>query len=411
MNSASRNNSQQDENPGAMAIPLLELLGKRHLQVPQPTPMWGPNSEHFHSLVTKDRVRNETFIYHAEFGINTHHEDFQERRIEWIFTPRAEILGQDTKDEAPGQQFGHSTCTASKAAGRIYGAPKGATLVVIKMPDFRRDSVKEDHPHILDHIQHEGRSGVSVVSISWNGRQLVPYAPLDIVLSEMYSTLEWFLRYCILVVCSAGNYANHPDGKGGLRTTIDTAPAARSDKLSSFFLIAIAAPLVAGVLADFVASEQMVAPFNPRDVPHFLYSLASYRRLGGQCVIWNRVDSAHNPPVCMNGNACFSNLIASFSEMIAPHSGQLKLRPSDYELKDPMIAMNCEIMRPQESITVTSPASYATAWRDCDVDHFSTAQSKLPSMTLTRPRRSLKSLKPFAWPTLSGKNGKRDFSA
>ena len=175
-----------------------------------------------------DRVRNETFIYH-----------FQERRIERLFTPRAELFGQDTKDEAPGQQFGHSTCKASQAAGGIYGAPKGATLVVVKMPDFRRDSVKEVQPRILDHIQHECRNGVSVVSISWNGRQLVPDAPLDIVLSEMYSTLQWFLRYCILVVCSAGYYANQPDGKGGLQATIDTAPAARSDKLPPFFPIAI----------------------------------------------------------------------------------------------------------------------------------------------------------------------------
>ena len=137
-----------------------------------------------------DRVRNETFIYHAELGINTHHEDFQERRIEWLFTPRAELLGQDTKDETPGQQFGYSTCTASKGAGRIYGAPKGATLVVVKMPDFKRESVKEVQPHILDHIQHESRNGVSVVSISWNSRQLVPDAPLGIVLSEMYSTFS-----------------------------------------------------------------------------------------------------------------------------------------------------------------------------------------------------------------------------
>ena len=182
-----------------------------------------------------DRVRDETFIYHAELGINTHHEDFQERRIEWLFTPRAELLGQDTKNKASEQQFGHRTsCTASKAAGRIYGAPKGATLVIVKMPNFRRDSVKEVQPHILDYIQHKSRNGVSVVSISWNGRQLVPDAPLDIVLSEMYSTLQWFLRYCI-VLCSAGNYANQPDGKGGLRTMIDTAPAARSDKLPSFF--------------------------------------------------------------------------------------------------------------------------------------------------------------------------------
>lgn len=90
----------------------------------------------------------------------------------------------------------------------------------MKMPDFSRDSVREVQTHILDHILHEGRIGVSVVSISRNGWQLVPDAPLDIVLSEMYSTLEWFLRCFILVVCSTGNYASQPDGKGGLRTTI-----------------------------------------------------------------------------------------------------------------------------------------------------------------------------------------------
>ena len=87
----------------------------------------------------------------------------------------------------------------------------------------------------------------------------------------------------------------------------------------------LAAPLVASVLADFVTSGQIVKPFNPGDVPHFLYSLASYRRLGGQYVIWNRVDGAHNPPVYMNSNASFSNLTASFSETIAPHSGQFNV--------------------------------------------------------------------------------------
>ena len=37
----------------------------------------------------------------------------------------------------------------------------------------------------------------------------------------------------------------------------------------------LAAPLMAGVLANFVASGQIVTPYNPRDMPHFLYSLAS----------------------------------------------------------------------------------------------------------------------------------------
>ena len=71
-----------------------------------------------------DRVHNETFIYRAEVGTNTHYEDFQERRIERLFTLWAELLRQDTKDEAPRQQFGHSTCAASMALEEFMARPK-----------------------------------------------------------------------------------------------------------------------------------------------------------------------------------------------------------------------------------------------------------------------------------------------
>lgn len=77
----------------------------------------------------------DVYIYHAELGINQTYDDFQQRQggIEWVYTGRAIEQGQNTQTEAPNPEFpGHSTCTASKAAGKIYGASKNGHLVVVK---------------------------------------------------------------------------------------------------------------------------------------------------------------------------------------------------------------------------------------------------------------------------------------
>lgn len=108
-----------------------------------------------------------SYIYHAELGINPAHEDLRGRNIEWLYTPRAKYLRQDKPGEAFSKFYGHSTCTASKAMGNIYGAAKSATLVVVKMPSFKESDVGEILYTILHDIRWKSRRGYSVVSISW----------------------------------------------------------------------------------------------------------------------------------------------------------------------------------------------------------------------------------------------------
>lgn len=78
---------------------------------------------HYSDYVYAVDVGEGICIYHAELGVNINHKDFQERPglIEWVYTPRAQQLGQGTETEASSNKYGHSTCTASKAAGNICG--------------------------------------------------------------------------------------------------------------------------------------------------------------------------------------------------------------------------------------------------------------------------------------------------
>lgn len=77
-------------------------------------------------------AESQTFVYHAELGINPLHDDFSFRTIEWLYTGRTKFLGEDSPVESPLSLGGHSSCTASKLAGMIYGAAKDAILVVVE---------------------------------------------------------------------------------------------------------------------------------------------------------------------------------------------------------------------------------------------------------------------------------------
>ena len=73
-----------------------------------------------------------------------------------------------------------------------------------------------------------------------------------------------------------------------------------------------ASPLVAGVIAGFLALGQIPFPVNMEQLTQFLYNEGSWQRgSSGQYVIWNQIDSSHNPPIPWAGNATASNLTAS----------------------------------------------------------------------------------------------------
>ena len=183
----------------------------------------------------------QTYIYHAELGVSPQALDVQKSRIEWLYTPEAHFGGkaQPSESDAPGGPFGHSTCTASKAAGIVYGAAKEAKLVVVKMLDYSEPSLVSVLKVIADDVKKNGRGGKSVVSISWNTLTPVPDILQDTYLLIMRETLEELYDNGVIVVCSAGNYALTPGAKGSLRDRVDTAPAVFVDRViavgSSYF--------------------------------------------------------------------------------------------------------------------------------------------------------------------------------
>lgn len=317
--------------------------------------------DHYDNYVYRTDRQSESYIYHAELGIDPQHLDFHKRPIEWLYTGRAISRGQNTRTEARAAQ-GHSTCTASKAAGRIYGASKIATLVVVKMPDYSEASIAGILGTIIDDITARSRQGKSVVSISWGSK-----APMTPPFPRGWQDLHDYrkqLRRVLKVdtVVAAGNSANYKNSRGEKRTIADTAPAIFRDwemgrggasffvvencfnngsrhptsqihdtflfrydiifsicapgvdvvcptgkwtgtsfceyllserSLSTKILQQPAAPLVAGVIADYIgvaSSETM-----PWDDRSFLFNDIWWRRGNGENVVWNGIYAENNP--------------------------------------------------------------------------------------------------------------------
>ena len=130
-------------------------------------PSGQPDLNRFPNYVYEDGAGEDSFIYHAEMGINGDHIDFQGRKGEWVFTPLSIRAGQNTKNQSPSSSNGHSTCTASKASGNVYGAAKDATLVVVKLPDWTAAAMQEILEVIVYHISTNKGGSRAVVNISW----------------------------------------------------------------------------------------------------------------------------------------------------------------------------------------------------------------------------------------------------
>lgn len=190
---------------------------------------------HYKNYVYR-KSSSPSYIYHAELGIDPRHLDFWGRPIEWVFTRRTIHLNQNTRTEDPRAK-GHSTCTASKAAGRIYGASKSARLVIVKMSDFNRDSVAGVIGTIFDHIMHHGRQGRSVVNISWGSSKPMtgPLAPEWQLFLDSCRDLE---SISVPIITAASNFALEPDHiQGSTRRKIDTVPALFYKQLSNLYTI------------------------------------------------------------------------------------------------------------------------------------------------------------------------------
>ena len=187
------------------------------------------------NYVYRTDTTSPSYIYHAELGVHTGHLDFQRKEIEWVYTERAIALGQQTRIEAPAGN-GHSTCTASKAAGRIFGASRSATLVVVKMPDYSELSIAEIFVTILKHIATNSREAKSVVTVSWGSRH-----PMSRPFPGGFSIVEEYIQLLttwqlVPVVVAAGNAALRYS-QGYSRYFIDTSPAVLSERLDRVLAI------------------------------------------------------------------------------------------------------------------------------------------------------------------------------
>ncbi|KAL8954339.1 MAG: hypothetical protein Q9183_007185 [Haloplaca sp. 2 TL-2023] len=284
-------------------------------------------------------------------GINEDHLEFTGRRGEWVFTNQAFRQGQNTKNESPVGQ-GHSTCTASKATGRLYGASKHATLVVVKMPDYSETSVIEVLFTAYQHIRSHGRQNRSVLVIPWASfktyRDSTNFGRTE---RTIYNVLDTLSRIGVIILCAAGNYALEPTSEG-LRTYVDTIPASfdtaspfrGSLKVANLLAVgncdmagrraydsqtlskqsytshqiyapgvgircadsisragshlasgtSFSAPLVAGVLAEFLPLPDSVPDWARKS---FLRRFTSRRSSDSHMVIWNQVSGIFNPPL------------------------------------------------------------------------------------------------------------------
>ncbi|KAL8782079.1 MAG: hypothetical protein Q9213_005720 [Squamulea squamosa] len=165
----------------------------------------------------------ETFIYVGDYGINRAHWDFSDpsRKIEWLYTPLTILHHHNTPTELqwpyssdPGR---HSTCQASKAAGRLAGSAKHATLVVIKMWPTRA-GVAEVWDTITHDIVSKGRTHHSVVSVSYGSRKE------QRVDRKIASDIMSLVKRGVPVILAAGN-------NGGYVTQLPQRLADRPDNL------------------------------------------------------------------------------------------------------------------------------------------------------------------------------------
>lgn len=208
----------------------MQHLAPEELRVISQPPGRVPISR-YHNYVYRTDSKKQIFIYHAELGINADHRDFADRPIEWLYTNRTKFTGNALKTESPSTEHpGHSTCTASKAAGKMFGASRLATLVVVKMPDLTPASTAEVFSTITDHILEKQRQGQSIVTASWGSKVPVKIADPDPSGHWSYwrsvrRDLQELTHTESVVLLAAGNAAQEMDRLGHPRLNVDTAPA------------------------------------------------------------------------------------------------------------------------------------------------------------------------------------------
>lgn len=156
-------------------------------------------------------------------GILTNADPSQEfpgfRVEEPLKTERYNELGQNAQ-----QPTAHSTCVASKALGKRFGAAKKATLVPVLTGERKRSSTVQGLKLAREDIISKGRQKKSIVLITKLGQTPATQASLNAPsTNRMKQALHRLMQISVPVVISAGNEALDEHGNL-IRPNVDLIP-------------------------------------------------------------------------------------------------------------------------------------------------------------------------------------------
>lgn len=120
----------------------------------------------------------------------------------------------------------HSTSTASKAVGQVYGTAKKATLVAVKMKDQSMAEIGDIFRTVLEHIKLNEREKKSIVVLPRSSSFGAKADPNDLYMAqeEQRDDIKRLMENGVIVVAAACNHALERDSDGNLRPNIDTTP-------------------------------------------------------------------------------------------------------------------------------------------------------------------------------------------
>lgn len=168
----------------------------------------------------------------------------------------------NTRTESPDSPLpGHSTCTASKAAGHLYGASRNTKLVIVKMPDYSMESILEIFWTIHDHIRRHYRQLSSVISISWGSDGFMDN-PTSISWGRVAADIS-MIPQSVPLICAAGNDALEVNTNGQQRLAVDTWPAKWAQNRFSKNVLAVGNVNIYGMrypTSQVTGADQLHAP-------------------------------------------------------------------------------------------------------------------------------------------------------
>ncbi|KAK4979605.1 hypothetical protein LTR28_003706 [Elasticomyces elasticus] len=285
-----------------------------------------------------------TYIYIVEEGIDVETDDLDSKVNQYIFSKTKQKSGNQDDSED-----GHTTCVASKAAGKNFGVAKKAELVSVKTSISDPRDISSIFDQILSDVQKKKRQGKAVINLSWG---VAP--PSNGVVPQHWLIAARHLRKLmneedVIVVGSAGNHRQYPGRENidrypkifaaddfpiinvgntlangnankysqigpklhvwAVGTDITCASAKRKDPNKPWspdrknYGTSFAAPQVAGLLAYFLSLDTV--PFSTKhgtlalNARNFMRDRASYQRGGPggiANVAWNLVTEDQNKP-------------------------------------------------------------------------------------------------------------------